>query len=235
MELRKVERYRGYLNCLTLFACSIVFYGFVGVTVDAIAHQKSLHVAYRVGITELRQDSLHIIIDYKNNNIYNYNATENGCSLFPIEADGKSYEFLTARTQLFSEHQLLKTEPLPSETGQIKQTIIFARKARFTKTAVGARLERYGLTFSPGNVDFLVDSDHQQGAKLVRMFKSNRVYYQQYPLLIQIDPLGLMDLLGGVPVKMVKDGEEIDISYSYLNRDTISAILPQACRSLAVQ
>jgi hypothetical protein len=103
---------------------------------------------------------------------------------------------------------------------------------------VAPTLRHYGQDFPVTNGHYTVNGNLAGLADLLVLSAGHRRIFQDYPLLRRIDPLGLVDLLEGFPVRIeeISPAAVISSTLSLAPRPVAGeavSVLPQDCLAMA--
>lgn len=191
-----------------------------------MAAGKTVSVTVGEGVSLIESGEGSFFFDYGAGYFYFFNEKEKKCERFPFYPADESEKF-------FNSVEVRDTGEVTEKGGVpvLIKKVFFGGRAMLFRTVTSPVLHRYGVDFSPRTVDFFVrlsnDPDYHQ---LLPAAKNNEPYYQKYPLLRQIDPVGLLIPLRGIP-SGYRDGEdEILLLFRHTVSEDIKDLLPEFCR-----
>ena len=180
------------------------------------------------GFTKIIRPGESIFIDYKRSSITRFDQLTGRCRWFSFAGTGEEWQVVAERSAIFSEIESLPGDFQSAADGQTR-SLIFGPKAMLLRTVTTPVLKLFDLPFIPGRVDFLVDPEHPDGMQLAELAAFNRAYYHNQPMLRQIDPIGLVELLSGVPVQFERGGKVTVLKYQVAAAGTLSRDLRGKC------
>lgn len=193
-------------------------------------------IVFRVesGMTAVTSDKRSIFVDYRDSVIVILLHSDKSCQRYSYAShlsapktmdDGKG--FIAQRSILFEQIDVLHGATRADGLRQV--TVIFGSAAMRLRTVKTPQIRRYGLDFKPGRVDFLIDVHHALADQLKAVAQSNSTVYETAPLLKQVDLVGLLPVLGGVPVQMVHDERVIDLQFNLAAEGSVRSELQIEC------
>ncbi len=109
--------------------------------------------------------------------------------------------------------------------------VLFAQKALVFRTVTSPVLRQYGVDFSPRTVEYFVRQNNDPTwNQLLQVAENNELFYQQFPLLRQLDPMGLLLFLQGIPLGYREGNDKVFLQFKYDASGSIKKLLPEICR-----
>ncbi len=190
------------------------------------------------GFTRIEYGDETLFLDYQNSRLFRFDIKTDNCTLFALskptdKASDTDLDALERRSRLFAEVEFI------GEIGktEVNGSLCFVKRLLFgphvirlltVRTPV---LGRYGQTFSPGFVDFLVHPDHDIFPQLKKIAEYNELFYRSNPLLRQMDLLGLLGQLGGVPLQQKSKNGVLSLQFKVLPEGEVRKSLPDSCQA----
>lgn len=181
-------------------ACSTAAFN-ISWSVEKRTEQKSYSqssvVQYSVSNTITRISSIEetILIDYQDLQLFRFKNADQACSKYVLEKTDKDEPF--AETLLLPSTKEIQTSPV----SKIKKYIIFGGRLAFHQMINAPVIHRYGQDFTLAITEYAATDRLSNIKRLFDVAEQHRQIFLDYPLLRQLDPIGLIDLLGGFPVE----------------------------------
>ncbi len=197
------------------------------------AAAAAVEITYTVSadLTRIASPAETVFIDYRGSRLFRRNAADGSCLVFPF---GRPHPGLPiADFRVFSGGK-------GAGDGQAHTTrhISFGSGQAFSQMMVAPTARYYGQDFPVANGHYTVTGNLAGLADLLAIIAGHRRIFRDYPLLRRIDPLGLVDLLGGFPVQIeeISPASTISSTLSVPPRPAAggaAAALPQDCLAMA--
>ena len=197
-----------------------------------LEHQQVL-LRVEPGFTRIDLPEMILFLDYKNGGFYRYDTVNDSCFYYPLggpaakDNEDPAANITRERGKLFSEIEELsydrKDDLLPV------RRLMFGPLVMGLKTVKTPIFEKFGMDFKPGIADFQLDQNHEKLGELSEIAAYNEGYYKTLPLLRQVDVVGLIQTLGGIPVQMERKGLIIRYKYQLAERGKLRSSLPGNC------
>ncbi len=190
------------------------------------------------GFVRIGQERETLFINYENFSLFRLDLAAKSCAhyalLSPGEEEKKSgvnSQFIEEKSKMFAEVVLRRGtgDQLDLEEDHSLIKLTFGPKAMTLLTVQTPRLHIYGQTFYPEFAEFLVQKKHDIYPQLKKIAEYNESFYRKIPLLRRIDVLGLLEILGGVPVKKKGKDTEFNIQFTVVPSGTLIKSLPDIC------
>lgn len=194
-----------------------------------------VEITYTVSaeLTRIAAPAETVFIDYKGSRLYRRNPTDGSCLVFPF---GRPHADLpVAAYRVFPSGE---GDQGDGRNGYTTRRISFGTSQAFSQMMAAPSLSHYGQDFPVAEGRYTITGNLAGLADLLAIAAGHRRIFQDYPLLRRIDPLGLVDLLGGFPVRI----EEISPAAAVSSTLTLpprpvageaAPVLPQDCRTPA--
>lgn len=184
------------------------------------------------GFTSIEQKERVIYIDYNGGMIHNVDLVTNECRKISLRSsDSITSNNLNPDLQLLEEKvRTFSTIEVLDSTFTDMVTLLFGARAMLVKTIRSPMLKLYGFTFSPGRVDYLIAPDHHLVGPLQEISKFNEQFYKEFPLLCQLDILGLLPFFHGIPKETRRHGVVTKVKYFVVEEGTLKRRLALTCK-----
>jgi hypothetical protein len=162
------------------------------------AAAASFEITYTVSaeLTWIASPAETVFIDYKGARLFRSNPADGSCLVFPF---GRPHADLPiADFRVFSGGKGAEGDGQANTTRHIS----FGSGQALSQMMVAPAARHYGQDFPVTNGRYTVTGNLAGLADLLAIIAGHRRIFQDYPLLRRIDPLGLVDLLGGFPVQI---------------------------------
>lgn len=186
-------------------------------------------VAY--GYTVIDMEERTLFIDYNNRVLFNLLKETSVCNQFDISKHTQEDNFVAGRIELFGELRFIEKSALHEETDQrySTSTVLYAPRAMMLKGVTTARFEQFGITFTPGVTEYVVDQNHGGFDVLAELGQFNAGIGELNPLIFQLDLTLLFFRFAGVPVRKRSENELTEFSFFIEKKKTLRELLPQQC------
>ena len=183
-------------------------------------------------LTRIASPTEIVFIDYKGSRLFRRNPADGSCLVFPF---GRPHADLPiAAFRVFSDSR----EAEGNGQAHATRRISFGTGQAFSQMMVAPAVRHYGQDFPVVNGRYTVSGRLAGLADLLAITTGHRRIFHDYPLLRRIDPLGLVDLLGGFPVQIdeISPATIISSTLSVPPRPVAgeaAPALPQDCLAMA--
>jgi hypothetical protein len=193
-----------------------------------------VEITYTVSaeLTRIASPAETVFIDYKGSRLFRRNPADGSCLVFPF---GRPHVDLPVAAYLvFPEGKVSEGDGRAHTTRHIS----FGLGQALSQMMLAPTLRHYGQEFPVTNGRYTVTGNLAGLADLLAISAGHRQIFQDYPLLRRIDPLGLVDLLGGFPVRIeeISPAAAVSTTLSLPPRSVAGEAvpaLPQGCRTPA--
>jgi len=183
------------------------------------------------GYVVAKEHGTTFFIDYRNGTLLTLVKETQVCRRFDILTSPQGDKFTKGKNDLFSEIEFIKEDTTQEEKDPRYSTIkvMYAPRAMRLRGVTSATFEQFGITFTPGVTEYVVDGNHWDFNLFVEAAKYNAGLGQLNPLIFQLDVTHLFSHFSGVPVrKKDKTGATV-LSFSLEKEEILRELLPQAC------
>ncbi len=196
-----------------------------------------LHIAVTARKTEISSSSEVLFIDYMSMGLYRFDRLSEQCSVFDLKG--------TAPNEIAKETVSRLAEFSVKERGEkqdikgfhcVKKTVLSGAGMFRLKTFVPKMLERYGQSFREAVAEYFVCQELEHLQLLLEFVKQRQVAFTAQPLLKRIDPLGLVEAVGGFPVQGWQKSGGVKVDFMLVSDPETSTFTlrpPQACESVS--
>ncbi len=171
-------------------------------TVTASPHNDSLRVTITAQNTEITSRNEILFIDYSKMSLFRLNRSSAQCTVFDLkETESESVAKMTI--SLLSEFSVKENGESQKLRGLrcYKKTVLSGAGMFRFRTMVPKVLTRYGQSFSEAVAEYWVSRDVESWQKIQENALQRQTAFAAQPLLKRIDPLGLIEAVGGFPVQ----------------------------------
>jgi len=188
-----------------------------------------------------------VFIDYEQLRLYRYRKSENSCKSFPLnnpaqtvqESTGREEIALQRMSKLLGSFKVIATDERRKIKNYkcLKKHILFASDLSFSQMVISPVIKQFGQDFTESMVTYWVTRDIDGFETLLKIARRHKEIYKANPLLRQIDIVGLVEVLEGVPVKIKKKIQKDTEEYTLLSVERTSEKdevfnLPKICRQV---
>lgn len=193
---------------------------------------KTVQVARGYVVVDGQERSL--FIDYRNGLLFNLLKESNVCQQFDISNSTQGDNFVSGQIDLFGELKFIEEGNLQKEKDQRYSTaqVLYAPRAMMLRAVTAAIFEHFGITFTPGVTEYVVDQNHEDFDLLVEAAQYNASIGTVNPLILQLDITHLLSRFTGVPVRKKDKNEVTALSFVIGKEKELRELLPQQCSSL---
>lgn len=197
--------------------------------VSAVAERREVFFTVEQGLTRIEYGVETLFLDYSSISLFRIDTRTNECVLFPFSQQSGAQTDSDSDTLLWEKrgHLFGKVE-LGGEKGTTRR-LLFGPDMMRLRTVISPELSRYGQSFFPGIADFIIQYDHHLFPQLEKIAEFNEPYYESFPLLRQIDLLGLLRYLDGVPLLKNFRTHKISLEFEILPDGELRKSLPDSC------
>lgn len=174
-----------------------------------------------------------LFIDYRNGLLFNLVKETDVCQQFDISNSTHMDSFVSGQFDLFGEFKFLEEDKDEKEKDQRYSTteVLYAPRAMMLRSVTTASFEHFGISFTPGVTEYVVDQNHEDFDLLVEAAEYNANIRALNPLIFQLDLTYLFARFAGVPVRQKdKDGVTV-LSFVMEEEKALRELLPQQCSS----
>jgi hypothetical protein len=198
------------------------------------AAMPPVEITYTVSaeLTRIASPAETVFIDYKGSRLFRHNPADGSCLVFPF---GRPHADLPIATYVvFPGGKGSEGDGRAHTTRHIS----FGTGQALSQMMIAPTLRHYGQDFPVTNGRYTVNGNLAGLADLLVLSAGHRRIFQDYPLLRRIDPLGLVDLLEGFPVRIkeISPAAVISSTLSLPPRPVAGeavSVLPQDCLAMA--
>jgi len=191
----------------------------------------TMQVKVARGYVIIEEEERTLFIDYNNRVLFNLLKAPNVCQQFDISKHTQEDNFVAGRIELFGEFRFIEEGKLHEDRDQrySRSTVLYAPRAMMLKGVTTARFEQFGITFTPGVIEYVVDQNHGDFDLLVEAAQFNAGIGELNPLIFQLDLTHLFARFAGVPVRKRFKNEVTELSFFIEKENTLRELLPQQC------
>lgn len=210
-------------------------------TLDSPPQLELLRYAFQQGLTLLQGNYATLYIDYAHLNLYRYEKDSDRCVRFPLHdpaappADQvKGSEILTRKIfeigKVKVNREARKRENIQGYSCQ-QNIVVFGPDIQRLRTMVTPTVEQYGQSFQPVIAKVWATASLEGMDDLVYLAHTYEPVFQANPLLRQLDPLGLLLKLQGVPIRSRHSRGQETLKEARWGQEGEVIVLPSACQS----
>lgn len=172
-----------------------------------------------------------LFIDYKNGVLFNLLKENNVCQQFDISNSTQGDNFFSGQIDLFGEFKFIEEGKDEKEKDQRYSTaqVLYAPRAMMLRGVTVAIFEQFGITFTPGVTEYVVDQNHEGFDLFVEAAQYNAGIRALNPLIFQLDLTHLFLRFAGVPVRRRDKNEVTVLSFVIEEEKALRELLPQQC------
>lgn len=185
-------------------------------------HFQPISVQVAKGYFLIREGEETRFIDYEEGVLYHRPGDGREVKRFHLDTP-EADSFLASQVDIFSELKVLDKEA--TSENEFLCTVIKAPRATLTKIAGQKSFTYWGQKFETGISRYLVHQEHPLYRELKAIAVHNRGLAGFHPLLLQIDPSLLVEVLEGVPVEKREKEKSAEILFSLQSEDNMEESL----------
>jgi hypothetical protein len=165
--------------------------------IEQQSFSQSSVIQYSVSnaITRISSIKETIFIDYQALRLYRLSNADQACSGYVFEKADKNAPL--AETLVLPYTEEIQT----SSVSKIRKYIIFGGRLAFHQMIKAPVVHRYGQNFALSIIGYSATDSLPDLKRLFDLAEQHRQIFLDYPLLRQLDPIGLLELLGGFPME----------------------------------
>lgn len=215
---------------------------------DNETEKEKITYAVSSQITAFSEASETVFIDYGQLRLYRHNKLNNSCRPFSLKnptttnnTTAEKEEIALQRlSNLLGHFKVIATnerKKIKTYNCQRKQ-IHFAYELSFSQMVVAPTINQFGQNFTESLVTYWVAEEFDSYDFLMKIARKHKGIYNATPLLRQVDMLGLLEALEGVPVKISKKVDKAIREYTLFSVEKTSEkdvlfTLPEVCRNVS--
>jgi hypothetical protein len=193
-----------------------------------MAAERTVNISTRDKLSLVEDVERSFLFDYRAGYLYSFDEGKGKCARFSFQSPQESENlFNTVEIQDSKEVSAVNGVPV------VVKKILFGKKALVFRTVTSPVMKRYGVDFSPRSVEYYVRHNNEPASRrLLQVAGNNEHYYEQFPLLRQLDPTGLLKILQGIPLGYREGGDLVLLEFRYLDSGSVEELLPGICRKI---
>ncbi len=191
-----------------------------------MAAERTVNITVKESLSLVENGKRSFLFDYRAGKLYSFDEISGECARFSFQVPKKTEKF-------FSSVETKDSGEVSVENGVpvFVKKVLFAQKALVFRTVTSPVLRQYGVDFSPRTVEYFVQQNTDPAwNQLLQVAKNNELFYQQFPLLRQLDPMGLLLFLQGIPLGYREGNDKVFLQFKYDASGSIEELLPEICR-----
>lgn len=213
------------------------------------SESDTLHIIISDQGTEISSQKDVLFVDYSNMLLYRLDRSTKQCVVFDLKEKEPvgTVEKTTMDANVVEQNNLFLAEFIVNASDEWqeiknlqcnKKTVLSGAGMFRLKTVAPKVLKRYGQSFSEAQGEYWVSTDVDVLQELQKAVQQRQTAFAAVPLLKRIDPLGIIEAVGGFPVRgWQKSGgiivEQLLVSGPVTGDFLIQA--PQACGDLEMK
>jgi len=196
-----------------------------------------LHIAVTALKTEISSSNKLLFIDYSSMDLYRFDRLSKQCSVFDLKGTepNEIVKKTVSRLAEFSVKESTEKQDI-KEFHCARKTVLLGAGMFRLKTFGPKMLERYGQSFREAVAEYWVSQDVRHWKMLQGFILQRQAAFGTQPLLKRLDPLGLIEAVGGFPVQGWQKTGGVRVDFTLLSAPETGALVlqpPQGCKRVS--